>query len=84
VRKWDSRVPTRALAELRGHGAAVVSLATDGAGSDVLVSGGADGSVRLWDAATGLSIGCAPGRGASVLGASGTPSSIAGLGVAGG
>ena len=56
MRKWDSRRPGAPLAVLAGHRGAVTSLATDG--SDKAVTGSTDGSVRLWDASSGLSVSC--------------------------
>jgi WD40 repeat protein len=56
VRKWDCRKPSMPLAAWTGHNAPITSLTSYG---DKLLSGGVDGSVRLWDATSGLSLMCA-------------------------
>jgi len=55
IRRWDSRKASMAMAEWGGEGAPVTSLAARG---DKLVSGTSEGTVRLWDAQTGLSLRC--------------------------
>jgi WD40 repeat protein len=55
VRKWDGRMPSIPMAMWSGHAAAVTSISSWG---DNVVTGGADSSVRLWDAQTGISIRC--------------------------
>ena len=57
VRKWDARMSAVPVAAWGGHHGAVTSLAVS-PHSDRIVTGSVDGSVRLWDAVTGLSLGC--------------------------
>ncbi len=74
VRRWDSRAPAAPDAVFgRRGGAPVVALA---AARDKVVAGGADGTVRLWDALSGEDMGVT----GHVAGAGGS-AAVAGVGV---
>ena len=71
IRVWDIRAGRR-LPTLSGHGAAVTSLAFDGAGR-LAVSASLDGTVRVWNIAIGQSAQVLVGHTAPVLGVALTP-----------